>query len=223
MHLGWTCCCSLEAKRVLLPVWSIPVLHLGCLYVCPSHFQSCPTHTPAVLNPRITYEGLKLDFANDPNLLADLERSKDWLQDFYKDNYAATPIVTNHVGWFIQDQDVLGLMGAKVGGQWNSRGTSNVTQLQACWLGVSPGVYKTLRGPKAEHRGKRGCGGKEGLSRSQLSQEGKWTADYIGGAHRDKRAIKKDYKWTVWGLSREFPVIYILLYCMYMFGLINKS
>jgi hAT family C-terminal dimerisation region len=45
-----------------------------------------------VLDPRITYEGLKLDFANDPILLADLERSKDLLCGYYNDNYAVSPV-----------------------------------------------------------------------------------------------------------------------------------
>ena len=52
----------------------------------------CPTYTSAVLDPRITYEGLKLDFANNPGLLADLERSKKLLEEFYNSNYAASPV-----------------------------------------------------------------------------------------------------------------------------------
>jgi len=38
------------------------------------------------------YKGLRLDFANNPSLLTDLERSKDLLQEYYDDNYAATPM-----------------------------------------------------------------------------------------------------------------------------------
>ena len=38
------------------------------------------------------YEGLKLDFANDPGLLADLERSKELLEEFYDNNYATSPV-----------------------------------------------------------------------------------------------------------------------------------
>jgi hAT family protein len=53
---------------------------------------SCPTYTPAVLDPRITYEGLKLNFTNDPGLLADPKRSKDRLQEYYEDNYATFPM-----------------------------------------------------------------------------------------------------------------------------------
>jgi len=34
---------------------------------------------------------LKLDFANDPILLADLEKSKSLLREFYKKNYATLP------------------------------------------------------------------------------------------------------------------------------------
>ena len=52
----------------------------------------CPTYTSAVLDPRITYEGLKLDFANDPGLLADLKRSKELLEEFYDNNYAMSPV-----------------------------------------------------------------------------------------------------------------------------------
>ena len=52
----------------------------------------CPTYTSAVLDPRITYEGLKLDFANNPRLLADLERSKELLEEFYDNNYAMSPV-----------------------------------------------------------------------------------------------------------------------------------
>ena len=48
----------------------------------------CPTYTSAVLDPRITYKGLKLDFANNPGLLTDLERSKELLEEFYDNNYA---------------------------------------------------------------------------------------------------------------------------------------
>ena len=38
------------------------------------------------------YEGLKLDFANDPELLADLKRSKELLEEFYDNNYAMSPV-----------------------------------------------------------------------------------------------------------------------------------
>ena len=53
----------------------------------------CPTYTLAVLDPRITYEGLKLDFANDPELLTDLKRFKELLEEFYDNNYAASPVL----------------------------------------------------------------------------------------------------------------------------------
>jgi hypothetical protein len=42
-----------------------------------------------VLDPRIAYEGLKCDFANDPILLADLESSRQLLREYYDENYAA--------------------------------------------------------------------------------------------------------------------------------------
>ena len=37
------------------------------------------------------YEGLKLDFANDPILLADLEKSRSLLCKFYSKNYTSSP------------------------------------------------------------------------------------------------------------------------------------
>ena len=63
---------------------------MGCTYVCVI-FNFVVAHIPAVLDPRITYEGLKLDFSNDPILLADLEKSKSLLCEFYKSNYAMSP------------------------------------------------------------------------------------------------------------------------------------
>jgi hypothetical protein len=63
---------------------------LGCTYVCVI-FNRTLAYILAVLDPRITYEGLKLDFANDPILLADLEKSKSLLRKFYNENYAASP------------------------------------------------------------------------------------------------------------------------------------
>ena len=42
------------------------------------------------------YEGLKLNFANDPGLLADLKRSKELLKEFYNNNYAASPVHCNN-------------------------------------------------------------------------------------------------------------------------------
>ena len=42
----------------------------------------------AVLDPRITYEGLKLDFAKDLELLADFEMSKELLEKHYDKNYS---------------------------------------------------------------------------------------------------------------------------------------
>ena len=41
-----------------------------------------------VLAPRISYEGLKTDYAQDANLLADLEKAKSALHTFYHDNYS---------------------------------------------------------------------------------------------------------------------------------------
>ena len=41
-----------------------------------------------VLDPRISYDGMKLDYENDPLLLPYLESSKDNLQDYYDTHYA---------------------------------------------------------------------------------------------------------------------------------------
>ena len=41
-----------------------------------------------VLDPRILYEGLKTDYAQDADLLADLEKAKSALHTFYHDNYS---------------------------------------------------------------------------------------------------------------------------------------
>lgn len=48
------------------------------------------TYALAVLDPRITYGGLKLNFAKDSELLADLERSKELLEEHYNKNYAVS-------------------------------------------------------------------------------------------------------------------------------------
>ena len=57
----------------------------------------------SVLDPCITYEGLKCDFANDPILLTDLKKSKQLLHEFYNANYATmaptpdtSPATRNH-------------------------------------------------------------------------------------------------------------------------------
>ena len=55
-------------------------------------------HILAVFNPRITYEGLKLNFTNDPILLADLKKSKSLLHEFYNKHYAASPASSKDVG-----------------------------------------------------------------------------------------------------------------------------
>jgi len=60
------------------------------MYVCVI-FNCVVAYIPVVLDPRITYEGLKLNFSNDPILLVDLEKSKSLLCEFYKNNYAASP------------------------------------------------------------------------------------------------------------------------------------
>ena len=41
-----------------------------------------------VLDPRIMYEGLKSDYASDPSLLADLDKSMSKLKTFYQQTYA---------------------------------------------------------------------------------------------------------------------------------------
>jgi hypothetical protein len=42
-----------------------------------------------VLDPRISYEGLTADYAQDADLLADLEKAKSALHTFYRDKYAS--------------------------------------------------------------------------------------------------------------------------------------
>jgi hypothetical protein len=42
-----------------------------------------------VLDPRISYEGLLADYAQDADLLADLEKAKSALHTFYHDNYSS--------------------------------------------------------------------------------------------------------------------------------------
>jgi hypothetical protein len=42
-----------------------------------------------VLDPHISYEGLKADYAQDADLLADLEKAKSMLHMFYHDNYSS--------------------------------------------------------------------------------------------------------------------------------------
>ena len=91
VHPAGTSCCSSQAGRVLLSIWPIPLLYLGCAYVCVIFNHTLVAHIPAVFDPRITYEGLKLDFANDPLLLADLNKSKSHLHDYYNKHYATPP------------------------------------------------------------------------------------------------------------------------------------
>ena len=42
-----------------------------------------------MLDPRISYEGLTADYAQDADLLSDLEKPKSALHTFYHDNYAS--------------------------------------------------------------------------------------------------------------------------------------
>ena len=90
VYLGWTCCCSSQAWQVLLSIWPIPILYLGHVYVC-IIFDHAFAYIPVVFDPRITYEGLKLDFINKPVLLADLDKSKLLLHEYYNKYYAASP------------------------------------------------------------------------------------------------------------------------------------
>jgi len=53
-------------------------------------------HILTVFDPRITYEGLKLDFANDPLLLVDLNKSKSRLHKYYNKYYAASPLPSSN-------------------------------------------------------------------------------------------------------------------------------
>jgi hypothetical protein len=60
------------------------------VYVCVI-FDHTFAHIPVVFDPRITYEGLKLNFINEPILLADLDKSKSLLHEYYNKYYAASP------------------------------------------------------------------------------------------------------------------------------------
>ena len=91
VHPAGTSCCSSQAGQVLLSIWPIPLLHLGHTYICVIFNHALVAHIPAVFDPRITYKGLKLDFANDPLLLADLNKSKSCLHDYYNKHYATSP------------------------------------------------------------------------------------------------------------------------------------
>ena len=48
----------------------------------------------AVLDPQISYEGMKADYSNDPVLCDYLEESKTNLIVYYKENYAAEEALT---------------------------------------------------------------------------------------------------------------------------------
>lgn len=54
-------------------------------------FSSVFKHWPLskVLDPRISYEGLKADYIQDADLLADLDKAKSMLHTFYRDNYSS--------------------------------------------------------------------------------------------------------------------------------------
>jgi hypothetical protein len=47
-----------------------------------------------VLDPRISYEGLKVDYANDPMLSEHLEQSKSKLFDYFREKYAHRVVST---------------------------------------------------------------------------------------------------------------------------------
>jgi hypothetical protein len=48
-----------------------------------------------VLDPRISYEGLKIDYANEPMLSELLEQAKSNLFDYFRDNYVHTVAVSS--------------------------------------------------------------------------------------------------------------------------------
>jgi hypothetical protein len=48
-----------------------------------------------VLDPYILYEGLTEDYAQDADLLADLEKAKSALHTFYYDSYASFTLSTD--------------------------------------------------------------------------------------------------------------------------------
>jgi hypothetical protein len=53
-------------------------------YACVSFVNILVT----VLDPRISYEGLRDDFARDEDLMLDLDSSKDALNEYFQVNYA---------------------------------------------------------------------------------------------------------------------------------------
>ena len=48
-----------------------------------------------MLDPRISYEGLKIDYANEPMLSELLEQAKSNLFDYFHDNYVHTVAVSS--------------------------------------------------------------------------------------------------------------------------------
>jgi hypothetical protein len=61
---------------------------VGGSYVFVSFLVSCLDIFLVVLDPRISYEGLKHDFRHDDDLLSDLEDAKTKLDEYFRRNYA---------------------------------------------------------------------------------------------------------------------------------------
>ena len=97
-HLALICASSTDFLLLIKSWLSIiidltnppSILYLGHAYVCVI-FDHALAHIPAVLDPRITYKGLKLDFKNDPVLLVDLDKSKSRLREYYNKYYVVSP------------------------------------------------------------------------------------------------------------------------------------
>ena len=65
-----------------------------------------------VLDPRISYEGMKIDYANDPMLAEHLKQSKSNLFNYFHENYAhavvSTPSSVNSPSPSVQTEPIVG-------------------------------------------------------------------------------------------------------------------
>ena len=64
------------------------------MYVSFPHNCSLSNCILLVLDPRISYEGMKVDYADDPMLSEHLEKSKSDLFNYFHENYAHAAIST---------------------------------------------------------------------------------------------------------------------------------
>ena len=70
-----------------------------CLIVCA--IISLTDWMITVLDPRISYEGMKIDYADDPMLSEHLEQSKSNLFNYFYENYAHT-VSLHHHQWILR-------------------------------------------------------------------------------------------------------------------------